>query len=223
MFDRTLAKLAAGACLAVSLTAHAEITPVVISGTITEGAGDYATSGTYLEDLGRNVGMVFPFDFAFGTLPEVSFPEFGTLLLHFEGEGVESHAFFYDSGLSGDFAVNYFDITVRDDVGGFDFIDLSFETIGGRGADVETAHVISLIGDNSCFNYGVLNPSCGLLSVSGYWQDKSLTTGEQLGYAHLDITGFDLFKKPYPEIPVPASAWLFGSALIGMAAIRRRR
>ncbi len=61
----------------------------------------------------------------------------------------------------------------------------------------------------------------------GHWQDRQSSTGEVVGFARLQISGFDIFAEeeggaPNP-VPVPASAWLFLSALLGVAGVARRR
>lgn len=244
MFNlRSMVKLSACACLTFSLTAHAEITPILFMGFITEGAGANTTSGSYLDEIGSPVGMVFPLDFDVTEPSNVSFPAPGTTEFYFTGEGVNSLAFYYDSeneaeALANGFGANFLTVSVHDDVdltgtyggeaaldGIFDVVDLSFETIGSRGEGVKTEHTVSLIGAGNCLQSGWTAGDCDLMGMFGYWRDEMMATGDELGFAHIEIAGIDMFgpvhEGPSP-VPVPSAAWLFASALIGMAAFRSR-
>lgn len=76
--------------------------------------------------------------------------------------------------------------------------------------------------------------------ASGYEGDESIPVGTYIAFE--DLTGFDGFpsidfnyldeqfvvtnvtsESNTPEVPVPAAAWLFGSSLIGLAGVARRR
>ena len=47
--------------------------------------------------------------------------------------------------------------------------------------------------------------------------------GTQAGDVAFNVTLVGGDDTPTPEVPLPAAAWLFGSALVGMAGVARRR
>jgi hypothetical protein len=73
--------------------------------------------------------------------------------------------------------------------------------------------------------------------ASGYEGDESIPIGTYIAFE--DLTGFDFIDFNYldeqfvvtnvahdrstPEVPVPAAVWLFGSGLVGLAGVARRR
>ena len=61
------------------------------------------------------------------------------------------------------------------------------------------------------------------LILSGFWEDN----GEivvQGSISHVTIFGWESSKGlTPPEVPIPAAAWLFGSGLIGLVGVARRK
>jgi len=53
--------------------------------------------------------------------------------------------------------------------------------------------------------------------------DSIILTGVELGGDNYDFDGVHARHNLAPSVPVPAAAWLFGSGLIGLIAVGRRR
>lgn len=93
----------------------------------------------------------------------------------------------------------------------------NIQEIGKLGANISTANGFEIFGDGSAFLAATIDGVNGLTRLF----DIDLTTGKatQLGNFSSSITG--LAAAP-SAVPVPAAAWLFGSALIGFAGFRRQ-
>lgn len=74
-------------------------------------------------------------------------------------------------------------------------------------------------GDNNVL-YGVAGTSVySVDTLTGLASNPISYSGQGLGTAY----GQSFFAEATPEVPVPAAAWLFGSGLIGMAGLSRKR
>jgi len=93
----------------------------------------------------------------------------------------------------------------------------NIQEIGKLGANISTANGFEILGDGSAFLAATIGGGNGLTRLF----DVNLATGKatQLGNFDSIITG--LAAAP-SAVPVPAAAWLFGSALIGFAGFRRK-
>lgn len=62
---------------------------------------------------------------------------------------------------------------------------------------------------------------------SGYWEgigEVHLANGTVLsGYSLSSDSGFDWSNAYVPQVPVPAAVWLFGSGLLGLVGVARRK
>lgn len=73
----------------------------------------------------------------------------------------------------------------------------------------------------SGLNGAYLSTTSLTLVKQGYINDGEFSNNAALGTVTLD--GGTLTLQAVPAVPVPAAAWLFGSALVGLTGIARRR
>ena len=89
---------------------------------------------------------------------------------------------------------------------------------------ISTFFSISLIGDSDWLQVGELPDlsqalfHAALIEVEHYDQLTEVNT--DIGEAYINVAYFEEYIVP---VPVPAAAWLFGSALIGLVGIKRKK
>lgn len=120
----------------------------------------------------------------------------------------------------------------------------ALNTVNGAGATVATASTAGegdYAGNNA--NWGATwggvtdidaPTASGLGTTIGFWIFKQSSTaglaastktrfGNEAGFATWSLGADGVLSYNVPAVPIPAAAWLFGSALVGLAAVGRRR
>jgi hypothetical protein len=135
--------------------------------------------------------------------------------------GMQSFSFNYDNSLSV-LASNISDIDpaswiISQDAnagGGFGKFEFQLDGTGSMRTELLTFSISGVTGD-TVFDYATgstLNPSSGeffAAHIAGFDTTNGVTSAQ--------------FAGSTPAVPVPAAAWLFGSGLLGLAGIARRR
>jgi hypothetical protein len=69
------------------------------------------------------------------------------------------------------------------------------------------------------------NPSGTLPLIADSIGGSPIPGGSYIGYnTNIDILSMHVMAPPYPpDVPIPAAVWLFGSGLLGLAGVARRR
>jgi len=152
----------------------------------------------------------------------------------------------YNNGSHGDGSNNLIEAFVFTDVGLLDLddvgttIDFSFDTKVGNLASPTTALAFIKVlktSDGSFFTLGetILDTTSlgaggwngGLLSllIDGGMVGETLQIGFTSTASNFDASGvfYDNINVGAPAVPVPAAVWLFGSGLLGLVGVARRK
>lgn len=99
--------------------------------------------------------------------------------------------------------------------------EVAYFTLGDitTGAQIDMSYANSIAGTSGSMNYTVGNLQ--LASDRNFYLGESVTS---ITFAPGNLlTDFNVKGVCVEEVPVPAAAWLFGSALAGLAGLRRKK
>ncbi len=134
------------------------------------------------------------------------------------------------------------DLSTAGDIVGNDFYSIALHEIGhllGLGISDSWDNLVSGTDFTGVASTGIFGNSVPLASGLSHWangtmgmvdgmmqeaaMDPSITTGTRKFFTDLDRAALADIGWDVAPIPVPAAVWLFGSGLIGLVAVARRR
>ena len=247
MINRIMQFLAVGMLTFCGSLAVAEPIPYVFIGKTIDTIfdGEIETSGTYAGTEGDWVGVAFAMELDINNASQVEIRSPTRTTYHFEGGSYGSLVFHTQPPAFPVMSTIFskpsviLDVEQNVDLTGITYqgneISGEYDVLG-FGADftdpetgINTEVQISVVGDSSFLDgpiQGVdLSSALAIVGQLGqrqfiYDDEDNLISDDEIGFARLE----KFYFGPIPEpVPVPAAAWLFGSALVALAGVGRNR
>ena len=96
----------------------------------------------------------------------------------------------------------------------------SQEVLGCTGVGLICDDINAVVGTPDAINPYFTGPTTP--NATGFSYDQVFVVDTPLGLAD-SASSLNIAYESAPEVPLPAAAWLFGSALLGLAGVKRRK
>lgn len=116
----------------------------------------------------------------------------------------------------------HFSLTLHDDTTGTDVVTRGYSSAGAIGGGT-TGVTWNTFGNWYSSGWVVENINVAALGLLGHTFTLSLLASDCYWTGHGGYVYLDGFGAKLPEVPVPAAAWLFGTAIAGFVGLKRRR